>query len=382
MRNLLFLITFLCCCLFSKAQSFDEKQVDNLALRIPLQQTYSTANIAAYVKQNFDSDRKKLRATYVWVASNIKYDTDSADIINLGQDKDAKITAALRRRRGVCENYAAIFNDICLRSGLTTFIVDGYTKQNGVVDKTGHSWCAVFIDNTWLLCDPTWDQGTGNTKYYLVQPSVMIETHMPFDPLWQLLNYPVSHRKFYSGNIYADKDQLFINYVDSVTAYIKMDSLQRLRSTACRIEQSGLYNNMVKNRHDQTKMNIEIIREDKDVDLYNFSVAQLNMATNIYNNFVEYRNKQFTPAVTDDALQDLLNGIEAKLLSAHKKLDEIAKTEASFKFSTDAIREKLNALSLKVKQQKDFLKIYLSTATANRLSLFYSKQVTQVNAKN
>ena len=372
MKKLLFLLVFVCCHTFLKAQSFDERQ-----FRIPADKTYSTADIAQYVKQNFNSDRNKLLAIYTWVASNIKYDTDSAEVINLGLDHEAKITAALRRRRGVCENYAAIFNDVCLRTGLTSFIVDGYTKQNNVLDKTGHSWCAVFIDNTWLLCDPTWDEGTGNTKYFLVEPSVMIETHMPFDPLWQLLNFPVSHRMFYTGNIYPDKNQVYINYADSVNAYIKMDSLQRLRSTAFRIEQSGLYNNMIKNRHDQTKMNIEIIREDKDVDLYNAAVAELNTATTIYNNFVEYRNKQFTPAITDNALQTLLDGIDAWLSSAHKKLDEIARTEAGFKFGTDAIRDKLNALALRTNAQKEFLKTYISTAVANRQSLFYSKQFTR-----
>ncbi|MEO5782393.1 MAG: transglutaminase domain-containing protein [Ginsengibacter sp.] len=372
MKKLLFLLVFVCCYTFLKAQSFDERQ-----FRIPADKTYSTADIAQYVKQNFNSDRNKLLAIYTWVASNIKYDTDSANVINLGLDHEAKITAALRRRRGVCENYAAIFNDICLRSGLTSFIVDGYTKQNGVVDKTGHSWCAVFIDNSWLLCDPTWDEGTGNTRYFLVEPSVMIETHMPFDPLWQLLNYPVSHRMFYTGNIYSDKNKPYINYPDSVSAYIKMDSLQRLRSTAFRIEQSGLYNNMVKNRHDQTKMNIEIIREDKDVDLYNSSVEDLNTSTTIYNKFVEYRNQQFTPATTDNALQALLDGVDARLSSAHKKLDGIAKTEASFKFSTDAIRDRLNALALRINVQKDFLKAYLNTASANRQSLFYIKQMSR-----
>lgn len=364
-------------CLFLKAQTFDDSKGDNLVLHIPPDQTYSTKDIAEYVKQNFVGDKKKLHAIYTWVASNLKYDTDSANVINLGLDPEAKITAALRRRRGVCENYAAIFNDICLRSGITCFIVDGYTKQNGVVDKTGHSWCAVFIDNTWLLCDPTWDEGTGNTKYFLVQPSEMIESHMPFDPLWQLLNYTVSHKQFYSGNIYSDKKQPFFNYPDSINAYIKMDSLQRLKATAFRIEQSGLYNNMVKNRHDLTKMNIEIIRQDKDVDLYNSSVADLNNAAAIFNTFVEFRNKQFAPSITDNALQALLDGIATKLSTAHKKLDEIARTEATFKFSTDDVRTRLNALAVRVKEQKDFLSIYFNTAVPNRQSLFYNKQVTR-----
>ena len=376
MRKTLFLLLFLSFGTLSKAQLFEDWQVDNVMLRIPVHLTYSTTDIADYIKQNFATDRKKLRAVYTWVARNIKYDTDSANNINLGPDPEAKITAALRRRRGVCENYAAIFNDICVKAGLTSFVVDGYTKQNGFIDKTGHSWCAVLADNSWQLCDPTWDEGTGNTRWFAVDPSDMIASHMPFDPMWQLLDHPVGHKQFYSGNVYTDKSRPFFNYKDSIAAYIKMDSLQRFRSTAYRIEQSGIYNDLVRNRHEFTKMNIEIIREDKDVDLYNSSVADLNAATTIYNNFVQYRNKQFAPATTDDALVDLLSGIDSKLSSAHKKLNEIDKTEAVFKFSTEEIRNRLNALSVRVKEQKDFLKLYLTTAAASRQTLFY-KQVTK-----
>lgn len=375
MRRLLFLLLCICFVRSSKAQMFDDWHTESLMMRMPAHLTYSTTGIADYVKQNFTDDRKKLRAIYTWVARNIKYDTDSANNINLGPDPGAKISAALRRRRGVCENYAAIFNEICIKSGLISFVVDGYTRQNGLVDKTGHSWCAVFIDNTWLPCDPTWDSGTGNTNFFLVPPTHMIASHMPFDPMWQLLHYPVSHRQFSNGNTYIDKSRPFFNYADSIAAYMKMDSLQRFRSTAYRIQQSGLYNDLVKNRHEFTKMNIEIIREDKDVELYNSSVAYLNAASTIYNNFVQYRNKQFIPSIADNALQTSLDGIDTKLSAAHINLDEIDKTEAIFKFSTEEIRNRLNALAVRVKEQKYFLKLYLNTAISNRQTLFY-KQVT------
>lgn len=344
--------------------------------QIPAIKTYTTTDIAEYIKKNFNTDKEKILAIYTWITRNIKYDTDSANIINLGPDPKAKITEALRRRRGVCENYAAIFNDICLRSGLKSFVVDGYTKQNGSVDKTGHAWCAVFINDKWVLCDPTWDEGTGNTRWFIVEPSEMIETHMPFDPMWQLLNYPASHSQFYNGHFFTDKNQPIFNYTDSINAYSKMDSLQKFRSESSRIEQNGLYNNLIKNRDAYTKMNIEIIRQDADVDLYNSSVADLNNATSVYNEFISFRNQQFTPARSDNALQALLDGIETKLLLAHKKLDKIAKSQATFQFSTENVKERLIALAAHVKEQKDFLKLYLSTPIANRQSLFYTKQVT------
>lgn len=360
----------------AQAQTFEDTRVDNAALNIPVSQTYSTADIAEYVKKNFDSDRKRLRAIYIWVASNLKYDTDSSNVINLGPDPAAKITAALRRRKGVCENYAAIFNDICIKAGLTTFVVDGYTKQNGFVDKTGHSWCAVLVDNKWFLCDPTWDTDNGsNTKYFLAEPEEMISSHMPFDPMWQLLDHPVSHQQFYSGNFYTGKDKAIYNYADSIAAYSKMDSLQRFKSTAFRIEQSGIENNLVRNSLQFNKMHMEIIREDKDVELYNSSVTDLNEAKAIYNNYIRYFNDQFTPAMSDKAVSVLLDGADAKIVNAHTKLDEIESSEATFKFSIEDIRTQLNSLLKRIKVQKEFLTRYLNTATANRQSLFY-KQVS------
>lgn len=362
-----------CCNKFPQAQTFSGGQINN-SFYIPSSVTQSATSIAEYAKANYKTDIQKVSAIYRWVTLNIRYDSDSANIINLGIDPEAKINAAFRRRRGVCENYAAIFNDICLKSGITSFIVDGYTKQ-GSVDKTGHAWCAVNINNEWLLCDPTWDVG-GTTKYFLIEPAEMIATHMPYDPMWQLLNYPVTHQQFYSGNIYKNKSIPFFNYADSIAAYIQLDSLQKYKSSAQRIEQSGLYNNMVKNNFNYKKMQVEIIRQDKDVDLYNSSVVKLNEVTGAFNNFVQFRNNQFAPAISDNALQALFEGIDEKISAVNKNLDEIAKSEATFTFSTEALRDKLNLLANHVNEQKEFLKIYLNTSKENRQSLFYNKQLT------
>ena len=219
------------------------------------------------------------------------------------------------------------------------------TKQSGTVDKTSHSWCAIFVDKNWYLCDPTWDEGNiMNSKYFMVQPTEFIESHMPFDPLWQFLNYPISHEQFYSGNIYKRKDIPYFNFSDSVTAYIQMDSLHKLQSTALRIQKQGLYNPRVKDNYNYIKMNIEMINQDKDVELYNSSMADLNDATTILNNFIEYRNKQFTPEKTDAELQALLDGIDNKLDSSLKKLDEVDKSQATLTLGTDPVRDRLNVL--------------------------------------
>lgn len=369
MRKLAF-ITILCCChnLLS-AQVFNSMYEGT---SIPANQAVSTSSIATFINNNFNTDSRKAAAIYNWVTSNIRYDKDSANRINLGPDPEAKITEALRRRKGVCENFAAIFTDICLKAGLTSFVVDGYTKQNGFIDKAGHSWCAVLLNNEWKLCDPTWDVG-GLSRWYLRSPAEMINTHMPFDPMWQLLEKPVSHRAFEAGTGHYN-NQNYFNYRDSIAAYIKMDSLERYRVTAYRIEKSGIYNDLVKNRHQYNRMNIEIIRQDRDVELYNAAVADYNAANTIYNNFARYRNDQFLPQLPDKEISTLLDGIDTKILQANANLDAVERSAAVFKFSTEDLRDKLKSLALRTKGQQEFLNAYLAADKQNRPALLYNRK--------
>ncbi|MBA2249906.1 MAG: hypothetical protein H0W12_06900 [Chitinophagaceae bacterium] len=365
-----------CMCLWmancAKSQDQNLHQAAVLITAKPVSQATTTDEIAAYIKANYHSETQKVRAIYAWVITHIRYDTDSANAINMGEDQQAKITVALKRRRGVCENFAAIFNDICFRSGITSFVINGYTNQGGTIDKTGHSWCAVRVEQVWGLCDPTWDQGNdADTKFFLVSPAEFIRSHMPYDPLWQLLNYPVSHRQFYNGNLNKTKDAAYFNFSDSINSYLQMDSLQQLTTSALRIQKFELYNPLVKDNYDVIKMHIEMINQDKDVELYNGSVAELNDAAAILNNFIQYRNNRFMPEKTDQELPILLDGIQQKLSTSLLKLDKIDSSPATFTIGTQLVRDKISTLSNHTKEQKDFLEHYLQTPKETRQSLFY-----------
>lgn len=365
---MIYLLPLLFCFKLSIAQgSFENKSV-----RIPDSLSNSTKDIAKYIASHITGEEPKARAVYNWVTDNMKYDKDSSNIINAGIDPEAKITVALRRRKGVCENFAAIFNDICLKTGLNSFVINGYTKQSGSVDNAGHSWCTVFINKSWYLFDPTWDAGNSvSPQFFMLQPTEFINSHMPYDPLWQLLNYPVSHDQFYSGNIYKKNNSTYFNYMDSVATYMEMDSLHRLQSTVFRIQNQGIYNPSVKDNYNYVKMHVEMINQDHDLDLYNSAMADLNDATTILNNFIEYRNNQFTPEKADTELQTLLTETDGKIDSSLKKLDEVDKSQATLTLGTEPVRERLGTLAKKIQEQKKFLKEYLATPNPDRKKLFY-----------
>lgn len=49
--------------------------------------------------------------------------------INFYEKKEDKIAKPLKTRKGICENYASLFTDICIKSGLKSFVIEGYTSK-------------------------------------------------------------------------------------------------------------------------------------------------------------------------------------------------------------------------------------------------------------
>jgi hypothetical protein len=373
MKWWLLLYVFTCAATGLRAQGFTEFSfVDSKALAIPSNQTYSTSAIAEYIRSNFQSDKEKLRAAYAWVTANIKYNTDSMYSINWGGDPERKITAALRRRKGVCENYAAIFNDIAVKLGIQSFVVTGYTKQSGFVVRSGHSWCAVKVDNEWYLCDPTWDEGfRTNARYFLISPNQFIDTHMPFDPLWQLQAYPITQQEFNRGFGHSKRNSLPFNYADSVKAFLQLDELHQLEASSRRIKEAGIVNDLQKNWLSYTKMKIAIFYEDDDMNLYNSAVDDLNKASAIFNSYVQYRNNRFMPQKKDEEISSLLDPIAAKISSALEKVNKIGRMSQNFQYDTGELSNRLSALTKRVQEQQDFLKRYITSNVAERGKLFY-----------
>ncbi len=363
--KLLLFSSLLCCSLFVKGQEYS-------ATYIPVKETYSTASIAAYLQANFKTDKEKLQAAYLWVTANITYDKDSMYNINWGPDPKTKITASLRRRKGVCENFAAVFTDIGLKCGIPSFVVTGYTVEAGSVKRTGHAWSAVYLDKEWLLCDPTWDASRGsNANYFLISPSEFIQSHIPFDPLWQLLPYPLQQSQFSKRSFYAKKDDLPLNVIDSIKAFMLLDSVHQMEASLLRMRQAGLQDDMVKTWQAYVNMKIAIIYEDRDMNLYNSAVADLNRANVIFNNFVEYRNNLFIPAKPDAEIGALLDPLTWILLSANKKLDKIGQSVENVQYNTDGVRSRIGALHIRVQEQQHFLKQYMQSSLAERGKLFY-----------
>lgn len=337
-----------------------------LPVRVPDSVSLSADDLAGFIQQQYNTPKSQLQAIYSWITSHIRYNSDSTFYLNRNLDHDARIAATLRRRTGVCENYADLFADLATRIGLTSYVVYGYPLGISSRNNTGHAWCAVKITDTWWLFDPTWDAGQpDNLRYFMVSPEVFIQTHMPFDPLWQLLERPVNYK---NGNVKA-KD--FFHFKDSADAFLQLDSLQQYLAIERRMKNAGANSQIIRLWQGFNRMNIAIIAGERDMHLYNAAVDDLNEATEIFNEFVGYRNNRFLPYKPDAALRQMLDPAGKLIVTANEKLDRIGLLVENFQYDTNGVRRQLSALKKRIEEQKEFIRYYLATAQTDREKLWY-----------
>ena len=339
---------------------------ERFTIAVPDSVSRSAAALAAYIQHRYDAPKAQLQAIYGWVTANIRYDDDSSYYFNRSVDHETKIAATLRRRKGVCENYAGLFADLASRIGLTSYVIYGYPTDVGTRGNTGHAWCAVNLDDEWWLFDPTWDAGfQGGFRYFMVHPATFIQTHIPFDPLWQLLEKPVGYRNT------GAKTKAIFHYKDSVKAFLQMDSLQQYLAIERRMKNAGANSEMVKLWQGYNRMNIAIIAGEQDMQLYNGAVDDLNAATDVFNSFVQYRNNGFIPQKPDAVIRSMLEPVSLLIAEANKKLDGMGLLAENFQYNPEGIRKQLLLLGKRSEEQKEFLKKYLAAGPQERAQLFY-----------
>lgn len=363
-----------------KAAVNEFSAIDKKALQIPDSLTMTTGQIAYYINSNFATDKEKSRAIFIWVASNIQYDIDNMFAINFYEKSEEKIAKPLRTRKGICENYASLFTDICQKAGIKAYVIEGYTKQNGFVDYIPHAWSAALIDGNWFLFDPTWGSGYVNggkfvkkinNDYFFASPSALIKSHMPFDYLWQFLYYPVTNQEFYEGKTQENKAKPYFNFIDTLKVYENLSHIDQIISSAYRVEKNGGKNSLVFNRLQYLKMEIENNRQIKIADLYNSAVVDYNEGIIALNDFINYRNRQFVPKKTDPEIQKMLEVADIKFKEARSKLLQITNADMNTNNLIRQLTKSIDDASIQLEEQQDWLKLYFSKSKTGRKSMFY-----------
>eukprot|EP01137_Pigoraptor_chileana_P012916 Opistho-2@65780 len=345
---------------------------------MPSSKTATTSGIAEYINSNFKTDPEKIRAVFYWTAANISYDVPNMYQLNTDSPQ-MKIENALKLRTGVCIHYAEVFNDIANKVGIKTYIIGGYTKQNGQLATIAHAWNASQINGKWFLFDATWGAGFVeknlftkklNNTYFKVEPAKMIASHMPFDYMWQFLNSPVTNQEFMSGKMDTAKPKTNFNYAAEIAKYEKLSNADKAFETAERIEKNGLLNNLIVEHYNYKKKEFTVINQNKTVEKLIEITANFNESIRDLNDFIFFRNKRFQPKQTDETLKRMMQNIKDKMNQCKDDVYNVGSVSPENTANLNSLKRAILEGLEKVKEQDDFLKEYLSKGAVGRKLMF------------
>jgi hypothetical protein len=379
MKNIFLVFTFLFSVLGYGQTNVGYAAIDKKIALIPQKATSSTEEIANYINANFKTENDKIRAVFYWTASNISYDVANMFVVNFEETPQDRIAKTLKTKKGICGDYSAIFNEIATLVGIKSVVISGYTKQNGRIDNLSHAWCAAKIDNKWYVFDPTWGSGSMtngkfvkkiNDYYFKVEPAKIISSHIPFDYLWQFLNYPITNTEFYEGNTQVNKTKKYFDFEKEIAKQSSLSEIDQLFESAERIEKNGLKNAMIVAYYENQKQHSAFLRKNANIEKLNGIVNEMNEAVVLLNDFIFYRNNKFKPTFPDDEITNMILKPREKLIKCQNEIYTVGSTGSENAANLSSIKKTIESNLTLAEEHALFVKNYLSKSKMVRKTMF------------
>ncbi len=301
---------------------------------------------------NFTDDTVK--SVFLWITDNISYDIRKLKSIEDGsiskkasqfKSEDAYkahlLENVIEKKKGVCEDYAMLFKTILDDLGYESHVILGYTKQDGKVNRRlGHAWNAVKVGDQWKLFDPTWAAGSAkngerfikkyNDKWYDVSPSEMIKTHMPFDPMWQMLSSPKTYASFnLNGSTVLQDDY---PYLENIEAFTSQDKKAQMEGQLSRSQSLGGAITLVEKWRKRMKNKAGFYALDSQKEVIEGAIQDSKNAVDLFNKYIDAKNARFRGD------KHSLDKAEDKLLSAQDYLHSSLKVLKALEIDDRKVR--------------------------------------------
>jgi transglutaminase-like putative cysteine protease len=199
----------------------------------------SVADLTRQITAEKTTDSTKVEAIYEWIIRNINYDHKH----KYRREGDTTLWQepynVVVLKKATCMGYAKTFREMCRLIGVKAVVIEGKPKTGGFVEREGHAWNAVQLDNNWYLLDATWDANGPNSekKYFLSAPSLFIQNHWPQDPMWQLLTTPISYECFaHKRDCTTLLPYSNFNFSDTIRLWESLDTTQQLYNQSVRMQ--------------------------------------------------------------------------------------------------------------------------------------------------
>ncbi|MEI7503594.1 MAG: transglutaminase domain-containing protein [Paludibacter sp.] len=357
----------------------DYSKIDNQSKTVP-GNLKTAEEIAKYLTRNITSPTDKVRAIYIWITHNIKYDLAKMNSNSTYFNSQDLVDDVLENRKGVCANYAQLFHSCCQAVGVQSHVINGYTKQDGKIANISHAWNAVKIEKQFFCIDATWAAGyldggkyvhTFRDDYFLISPTEFIKTHMPFDPIWQFSNNHISHKDFENANFSKIESGTNFNFNDSIKIMEKLDSLEKLVRENRRIFHSGITNPLIEAQFAYNQKSIENYKYNKMVERFQEAQDLFNKSVGDFNFYIISKNKQFdNTSLKNDIILKMLSSTRNNMVSAENILKGIYSNNSEMNNSMNEMKSAIENLKSKLEKEDEFVKKYIKTWSPLRKLIF------------
>jgi len=363
--------SLICFFIFLFSNLFAQNQFSAIelnALNAPLSLKNDLIGLTEYLTKPCANDIEKVRSIYVWIAEHIDFDLKSFEKSNRNFYSAQKI---LNIGKADSRGFAQLFQAMCEQAGITCRTIEGYSKafpyvQGDVFIRTEHDWNAVFINNKWSFIDLTCGSGNllyedreflkfassifgfiyikdklvfkkkMNDEFFLIEPKKFFFSHLPANPMWQLIDCPISVNSFEKkpSEIAADMDKAGIipcySFIDSIAMYEHLNEPQKSLKSA---EDALFFNQRNKKNLADATVNyanllfdvehseMNKIQKDENISFY-------QKAKNLYSQFKEQINLKYKTAFErNKSMNDICNkeneeyvAKNTRLISKNKKI--------------------------------------------------------------
>ena len=364
--------------------SADYSRVDEQSHYVPFE-LKTPIEIAKYLSRNLQTDEEKVRAIYFWIANNIRYDVEQipgADYRYHVSGKRNFLKEVLNSHKGVCQHYAELFDTLCHSLGVKSYFIVGYTRYQEEISVLSHAWNAVLIKGQFYDLDVTWSAGyiedekfqkKFNDNFFMVSPSKFITSHIPFDPVWQFLNNPITNKEIEMGDFSKLKIKSGYNFTDSINTLKDLSNLEQRGRENLRISKMGFTNALIRNYAAQNQQFILNERYNQIFKSYNKTVESFTF-------YIHSKYKKFDETkLADDKISEMI-ATARQHLSVEEILLNFLNSEISefnrpiMQSSISSMQSSISRLKKNIDDEDEFVKKYIITPKPLRLALFYKSK--------
>lgn len=237
MKQLLFsILIFICSLCYGQISDFAPVDFTQADKNAQVHKGASLKNLPELVNKltlNLNTDAERFRAIYKWVCTNIsndhklfyknkrkrrRYSDDTLKLEAWNKKFSQRVfKKLLKKNRTLCSGYTYLVKKMADFAQLKVETINGFGRTSATsiesLDIPNHAWNAVYLNDKWYYCDPTWASGKQNSEnrrfefeytngFFLASPELFRLNHFPAEAKWQTIDgYTQTYQDFIDSPI-------------------------------------------------------------------------------------------------------------------------------------------------------------------------------------